>query len=157
AATAIAALERLVAAAYRPGDGLAHGPGAAAAVRGLLADQWAAAAALIAAHELTGDAVWAMLAEELARGSLRRHRDAARGGFFDRPPWNPAEDPPGLLRERIKPVRANAEAARVLRRLARLSGDGVLEDHARATLAWAGTLRGRTLEEAAACALAVID
>ncbi|HXH07925.1 MAG TPA: hypothetical protein VNI83_15170, partial [Vicinamibacterales bacterium] len=59
-------------------------------------------------------------------------------------------------REPVKPVRANAEAARVLRRLAALSGHRAYDDRARETLAWAAGLR-RTLDEAAACALAVVD
>jgi hypothetical protein len=60
---AIDELDRLVGAAYEPGEGLARTPPASAA--GTVADHVAAASTLLTAYGVTGRIPYAMLAEEL--------------------------------------------------------------------------------------------
>ena len=118
---ALKSLERIVIGAYRPGAGVAHCLSRDEEVRGLLDDQVAMAAALLDAFEVTGNVVYEMMAEELARQTLLACRDERGGGFFDRAA---SDSDLGLLRRRVKPFVANCEAARMLRRLAAASGDG---------------------------------
>jgi len=113
---ALASLERVILSCYRPGDGVAHEP--EHGVRGLLADQIAAMAALLDAHDLTAGEPYQMMAEELGYYVVGRLEDAEAGGFFDRTAG--AADV-GLLRMRRKPFAANAEAAIALGRLQRIS------------------------------------
>ena len=80
---AVQSLERVLLAAYRPGEGVAHYHDASGEVRGLLSDQVHAAWALLHVHDATGDETYLMLAEELARTALRTHWDAREGGFLD--------------------------------------------------------------------------
>ena len=89
-------------------------------VRGLLDDQIAMASAHLDAFDVTGDIVYEMMAEELARQAVIACRDERGGGFFDRA--SDAHDV-GLLRHPLKPFVVNCEAARMLRRLAAVSGD----------------------------------
>jgi len=103
-------LERVVAAAYRPGEGMADLT-AGLPARGRLADQIRSAAALLTAYSLTGRLPYSMLAEELTQFSLRTLWDAGRGGFY--------EDAARLA----KPFALNCEATRVLCRLAALHLD----------------------------------
>ena len=117
---AIKSLERVVLGAYRPGAGIARCADEGDEVRGLLEDQVTVAAALIDAFEVSGNVVYQMMAEELARQTLLACRDERAGGFFDR---TAAPGDVGLLRRRVKPFAANCEAARMLRRLAAVSGD----------------------------------
>src|SRR5260370_34161955 len=100
-------LERVVGAAYRPGEGMADLT-AGLPVRGRLADQIRSAAALLTAYSLTGRLPDSMLAEELTQFSMRTLWDADSGGFY--------EDVARL----VKPFALNCEAARVLCRLATL-------------------------------------
>jgi len=136
---AIRSLERVVLACYRPGAGVAHyidpcgTPAAEAEVRGLLDDQVAMATAHLDAFEATGNAVYRMMAEELALHALHTLWDEADGGFFDRAPDAP--DTVGLLGQAHKPFVANCAAARMLRRLAPLSDRGTLAAYADRTLA----------------------
>lgn len=129
---AVEALERVVADTWERGGGIAHRAGAPAGVRGLLADQVEASAALLDLHELTGRETYRDAAHELMLFALRHLWDPHGGGFLDRVH---APDDVGLLRERVRPFTANCEAARVLLRLARLTADTSLGDRAAAALA----------------------
>jgi uncharacterized protein YyaL (SSP411 family) len=117
---ALQSLEYVVLRHYRPGGGVAHCIEAGNEVRGLLDDQIAMASAHIDAFDATGDIVYQMMAEELARQAIGACHDPAGGGFFDR---TSAQGDIGLLRCPLKPFVANCEAARMLRRLAGISGD----------------------------------
>ena len=117
-AAAVAALEDVVGAAYRPGHGLAHVVADPGRTTGLLGDHVRAASALLAAHAATGRLPYAMLADELLQGARRRLWDEAGGGFFDRPVDDP--DTIGLLALRVKPFVLNCDAARALAALASL-------------------------------------
>jgi uncharacterized protein YyaL (SSP411 family) len=118
---ALASLERVLLACYRPGHGVAHYFDGRAHVRGLLVDQIAMAAAQLDAFEATENVVYEMMAEELAHYAVRELWDAKTGGFFDRTAGDAAEV--GLMRIRLKPFVANCEAARMFRRLAAASGE----------------------------------
>jgi uncharacterized protein len=119
---ALKSFERVLLGCYKPGAGVAHSFDGRPGVRGLLADQFAMAAASLDAFELTGNIVYEMMAEELAHYALRTMWDERDGGFFDR-----AEDPPdaavGLMRQRLKPFAANCDLVPTLRRLAEASGE----------------------------------
>ena len=120
---ALRSLERVLLAAYRPGQGVAHyvehdEP----RVRGLLDDQIAMASAQLEAFEATGNVVYEMMAQELAHYALRTMWDDANGGFFDRAMADESECV-GLMATRLKPFVANCEAARILRRLGDVTGD----------------------------------
>jgi hypothetical protein len=114
---AIDELERVVAGAYRPGDGVsetASGNG----TRGRLSDQSSTASALLTAFECTSRLPYSMLAEELMQFARRTLWDAAEGGFFDG-------------HSGAKPFALNCEAASVLCRLALLHGS---DDYQRAAV-----------------------
>jgi uncharacterized protein len=130
---AVQSLERVLLATYKPGDGVAHYHDAAGETRGLLSDQVHAAWALLHVHDATGDETYLMLAEELARTALRTHWDPREGGFLDHAPGGP--DDLGLLQDPVKPLALNCLAARVLSRLATLTGRQELQAHALETLA----------------------
>jgi hypothetical protein len=103
---AVDELERLVGAAYQPGEGVSLGaPGG----RVRLADHVSAASALLAAFECTGRLPYSMLAEELMQFAARMLWDDASPGFFDGETGS-------------KPFTLNCEAASVLFRLAALHG-----------------------------------
>jgi uncharacterized protein YyaL (SSP411 family) len=129
---ALASFERVILLCYKPGSGLAHYSDGVARVRGLLADQIHTAGALLDAHDVSGLEPYKMMAEELTRVALRDLWDEPAGGFFDRAAH--ASDI-GLLRARRKPFVLNADAASMMTRLERTTGDP--EFHARA----AGALR----------------
>jgi uncharacterized protein len=124
---ALASFERVILLCYKPGSGLAHYSDGVARVRGLLGDQVHAAAALLDAYDVSGLEPYKMMAEELARVAVRDLWDDRGGGFFDRTVH--ASDI-GLLRARRKPFVLNAEAASMLARLERITGDA--EFHIRA-------------------------
>jgi uncharacterized protein YyaL (SSP411 family) len=114
---AIDELERVVGAAYRPGEGVsetATGHG----TRGRLSDQSSAAAALLTAFECTSRLPYSMLAEELMQFARRTLWDGAEGGFFDGDSG-------------AKPFALNCETASVLCRLALLHGS---DDYQRAAV-----------------------
>jgi len=98
---AIDELERLVGAAYEPGEGLS---GAAAGGRAQLADHVSAASALLTAYECTGRLPYSMLAEELMQFVARTLGDADEIGFVDGETAS-------------KPFAVNCEAVSVLYRL----------------------------------------
>jgi uncharacterized protein YyaL (SSP411 family) len=134
---AVASLERIVLATYRPGDGVGHvcdDPD----VRGLLADQISLVHALVDAHEATAREPYGMLAEELLHYCLGVLWDGAAGGFLDRvtPAVDKAEpEARGVLAERLRPFVMNCAAARALHRVAAASGEPLFADRARETLA----------------------
>ena len=141
-AFALKSLERIVLRHYRPGGGVAHCVEDGEDVRGLLDDQIAMASAHLDAFDATGDVVHEMMAEELARQAVIACRDPDGGGFFDRAV---ADHDVGLLRRPIKPFVANCEAARMLRRLAIVSGEReftALADEALAAVAAQAAAQG---------------
>ena len=129
---AVDAMEHVVAGTYERGGGIAHRAGEREGVRGLLADQVRASAALVDLHELTDREVYLDMAQELMLFACQHLWDANGGGFLDRVH---TPDDIGLLRERVRPFAANCEAARVLLRLAPLTGNPAFRDRATATLA----------------------
>ena len=108
---AVDELERIVAVAYRPGEGLAHNLHDRAAGSGQLADHVFLASALLTAYEISGRLPYSMLAEELVQVAQRIHWSDAAGCF---------ESTKG---DRWETFRLNCEAARVMCRLAALHGD----------------------------------
>lgn len=120
---AITSLERVLLAGYKPGDGVSHYHDGQRRCRGLLADQVAMAAACLDAHEVTGNVVYGMMAEELMHFAARTLWDEASGGFFDRAAGEDAADAIGLLGTPLRPFVENCAAAGVLKRLAGTSGD----------------------------------
>jgi uncharacterized protein len=121
-AFALTSLERALSVCYKPGQGVAHWVDRGARVGGLLEDQFAIAAACLDAHETTGNVVYEMMAEELARHAMRTMWDAGRGAFVDRAAPD-AHDAIGLMRKPLVPFAGNCEAAMVLRRVAANSGN----------------------------------
>jgi hypothetical protein len=105
---AIDELERVIAAAYRPGEGVSQ-TAAGGGPRGRLVDQSSAASALLTAFHCTSRLPYSMLAEELMQFARRTLWDAAGAGFgfFDGDSG-------------AKPFALNCEAASVLCRLALL-------------------------------------
>ena len=104
---AIDELERVVGAAYRPGEGLAHVVDEPRGARGCLGDHVRCASALLTAYSRTGRLPYSMLAEELMQFARRTLWDEQDGGFHATP-------------RGTKPFALNCEAARVLCRLAGL-------------------------------------
>ena len=104
---AIDELERVVGAAYRPGEGVAHVVNEPSSARGRLGDHVRCASALLTAYSRTGRLPYSMLAEELMQFVRRTLWDEQDGGFYDIP-------------HGTKPFALNCEAARVLCRLAGL-------------------------------------
>jgi uncharacterized protein YyaL (SSP411 family) len=137
---ALASFERVVLLCYKPSAGLAHYSDGVARVRGLLSDQIYTCGALLDAHDVSALEPYKMMAEEVTRVALRQLWDEAEGGFFDRAA---GDGDIGLLRTRRKPFVLNAEAASMLARLERTSGDA--EFHVRAD----GALRAASAQVAA--------
>jgi hypothetical protein len=103
AAEAIDALERVVAGAYRPGQGMSHAIGKAGFIRGGLSDHVRSASTLLTAYQLTSRLPYAMLADELIQSVLRT--------------------PPAEEEGRDRSFAVNCELARVFCRLAALHHD----------------------------------
>lgn len=108
---AVDELERVVSAAYRPGEGMRHAIDPGDRQAGTLADHVGPASALLTAFRVTARLPYAMLAEELMQFARRTRWDDAAGGFFDRP--GGAD----------KPFGANCGAVRLLCRLEALDRD----------------------------------
>lgn len=123
---ALQALERVLLATYVPGGGVAHVVSGDASIR-LLADNVAGARALIGAYRATDRVPYLELAQELMLSSLNTFWDDALGLFADR---SPEAGDVGLLRHRLYPVAANADAAVVLVELAALGGEHELRANA---------------------------
>jgi uncharacterized protein YyaL (SSP411 family) len=129
---ALASFERVILLCYKPSAGLAHYSDGVARVRGLLGDQIYAAGALLDAHDVSALEPYKMMAEELTHVAVRQLWDEAGGGFFDRAGH---DSDIGLLRTRRKPFVGNAEAASMLTRLERTSGDAAFRARAEGALA----------------------
>lgn len=132
-AFAVKSIERVALTSYERGAGIAHQPDAERSVRGLLADHVYVASALVDIYEAVEETVYLDIAQELMYYALRTMWDSTTGGFLDRIPGGPGEL--GLLRERVRPLVANCEAARTLARLGRLTGRDDLRGRAGETLA----------------------
>ncbi|MCY4662860.1 MAG: DUF255 domain-containing protein [Acidobacteria bacterium] len=131
--SAVEAIEHVVAGTYERGGGIAHRAGDGSGVRGLLADQVRASAALLDLYVLTEREAYIDVAQELMQFAVRRLWDVAGGGgFLDRAH---APDDAGLLRVPVRPFTANCEAACVLVRLARITGQSSYRERALAALA----------------------
>lgn len=117
---ALKSLERVLLACYKPGDGVARYNDGHRRARGLLADQVAMAAACLHAHEVTGNIVYEMMAEELMHFAARTMWNEPEGGFHDRAG---RDDDVGLMRRPLRPFVTNCDAAVVLLDLADASGD----------------------------------
>jgi uncharacterized protein len=115
---ALQALEAVLLATYRPGQGVAHCTGG---VRGLLTDHAAMAAAHLDAWDLTGDVVYQMMAQELAQFAVRT-MTTGEGAFSDRATLDD-DTPIGLLHQPLRPFALNCEIADVLHRLTRATED----------------------------------
>ena len=83
-ASALKALDRMLAEAYDPAKGMFHSlVNGEARIEGLLDDQVFMAAALLDAFEVTGKRVYFDRALGIAETTVRRFWDDAAGGFFD--------------------------------------------------------------------------
>jgi hypothetical protein len=154
ARAAIDALERWVPVLYTRGAGIAHVGSASSSIRGWLADQVEVGQALVDAFEISGQPAYRDLAEELARSIATTHAEPG-GGFVDR--TAAGSDDVGLLALRQMPFVANCEAARLLHRLSRITGDPALAASARATLLRLEPRCATERLDAAAFALACLD
>jgi uncharacterized protein YyaL (SSP411 family) len=157
---AIDALEHLIAAAYRPGEGLVHDLDSPHGARGHLADHMATAAALLSAYVLTWRLPYGMLAEELVQFARRALWDDRHASF--------RESPDAVTESR--PFTLNCDAVRVLCRLAALHHDddyrhvavvaadaNYKADADRILAAHASSAHERSLADAAAYGLALAD
>jgi hypothetical protein len=108
---AIDELERVVAAVYRPGDGLAHDVRVPGGARGQLGDHVQSASALLTAYRATARIPYAMLAEELMQFARRTLWDEEGSAFRS------------AATRCDHPFAANCAAVRVWCRLARLHAD----------------------------------
>jgi hypothetical protein len=107
---AIDELERIVAGAYRPGEGLARSIDESGGPRGRLADHVRTSAALLTAYEITGRLPYPMLAEELMQFARQTVWDSQSGVFRD------------STEDLHTSFATNCHAARVLTRLSALHG-----------------------------------
>jgi len=123
--------ESFLLAAYRPGHGIAHMVDDGRRCPRLLADQIAIGEALLAAHAITGDEPYRMMAEELGHHALGAFT-APGGGFFDR--LRESGDV-GLLRELRVGYQDNCEAATFFARLHRVSDEAAFAEVAEQALA----------------------
>jgi hypothetical protein len=108
---AVDELERIVASAYQPEEGLTHSTGRSRAIRGQLTDHVALSTALLTAYNVSGRLPYPMLAEELMQFARRSLWDEETGAF-----WASTLD-------RHQPLVDNCNAARVFCRLAALHAD----------------------------------
>jgi uncharacterized protein YyaL (SSP411 family) len=131
---AITSLERLLTTCYRPGHGIAHCIDRATRIGGLLEDHISVAGACLDAYEASGNIVYEMMAQELARHAMRTMYDERTGAFFDRA-LPEAGEAIGLMRRRLTPFAANCDVAVTLRRLASTSGESEFASIADSTLA----------------------
>ncbi|HXF95811.1 MAG TPA: DUF255 domain-containing protein [Gemmatimonadales bacterium] len=135
AGTARRALDGLLDRVYAPGQGVRHA--VVGSIAGLLQDQVQVAAACLAAYEAFGDDRYLAVAVDLA-AVLERDFADPEGGYFDSVHPDPAAP---ALADRTKQVLddllpgANAWAARVLLRLADVTGERRYAQRAEAALA----------------------
>jgi uncharacterized protein YyaL (SSP411 family) len=148
-----AALDQLLQRTYARGWGVRHAIGGSpmggATPQGLLQDQVQVASACLAAHQLTGQSRYRDIALDLAAILDRGYADPL-GGYYDAAAPPSASSPPApAVDDRAKHVLddvlpgANAEAARLLARLADVTGDPSYRRRAQATLEeFAGNITG---------------
>ena len=127
---AIAGLEHVLLASYKPGEGVAHYAGGP---RGLLTDHVAMMHATLDAWEESGNVVYRMMAEELTQFVIRTMWDAEGAGFFDRAAALAIDEPAGAAHT-LKPFVLNCQAASALHRLADAINDPTLASRASAVL-----------------------
>jgi hypothetical protein len=135
---ALRALDEMMLAAYRPGNGVAHVIAPEPDVWGLLIDQVRVVEALLLAHMATDQLPYSMLAAELMEYTLRAMWDHEHGGLRDRARGDPRADL-GLLGRSLRPFVANCDAARMLFRLSLVTGRRAYAETAMQTLASLGT------------------
>jgi len=111
---AMALLDSLFRASYRPGQGMLHAEGAG----GQLGDQAWALLAAVRAHSAGAGERWLAVAEELAEHLEEVYADPELGGYFDHAPG----DELGRLGDRLKPIGENSVAALGLFELGVLAG-----------------------------------
>lgn len=147
---ALRQFESFLLAAYRPGHGIAHAVDEELRSLRLVADQIAIGDALLAAHAMTGDEPYRMMAEELGHYSLRMFA-AGGGGFFDR-----VREPSdvGLLRDVRFGYVDNCTAAVFFARLRRISDEAAFAGVAEQALACVGSAAAEHGPEAARWLLA---
>jgi uncharacterized protein YyaL (SSP411 family) len=127
--TALRALESVLLATYKPGQGIAHWSGG---VRALLSDHVAMMTAHLDAFDITGDEVYQMMAQELGQFMVRT-MTLPDGGFADRASIE-GEELPGLLAQPVRPFVLNCDAASALIRMSRATAESQWLDHARRAL-----------------------
>jgi hypothetical protein len=149
--SALALLERVSLGTYRPGAGVRHST--AADAPSLVSDHIATIAALLDAHDATGELPYAMLGEELGHRMLDAFLDEEAGALRDR--VHDADDV-GRLSEPLYPYAANARAAHALDRLAVVSGDPLFAESAARLLGWAGARWREQGLDAASCGIAAL-
>lgn len=131
------ALDTLLRRVYARGRAVRHAVGAGSPARGLLGDQVQVAWACLAAHDATGDPRYLDITVDVVRVMERDFGDSSSAGYFDAAATDPAAP---ALAERAKPVlddllpSANGSAARLLLRLARVTGDARYRRRAAATV-----------------------
>jgi uncharacterized protein YyaL (SSP411 family) len=145
-----AALDVLLQRTYARGWGVRHasagiGASGAATPQGLLEDQVQVASACLAAHQISNEPRYLAVALDLAAIVQRGYADSL-GGYYD------TAEPPPAIGDRSKPVfddvlpGSNAAVARLLARLAAVTGDPSYRRRAQATLeAFAGSVSGAGL------------
>ena len=126
---AVQSLERVLLATYRRGAGVTHWTDDGTEVP-LLGDQTGMAAALVDAFRATERPAYLDLAQELMLTAMRRLSDEKGAAFLDRPLGST-----GRLREPLRPLGFNCEAAMVLIQLAALTRETAFRDRAAAVLA----------------------
>lgn len=132
---AVRSMERLMAALYQRGAGLAHVFEQRAEVRGLVVDQVAMAAAAIDTFFVTEGTAYCDVAEELMRGVWRKYW-TPEWGLVDRVVSSAGAGDMGLLAAPQPAFRAGCEAVEVLERLARLTGSDEYRSWAAALWTW---------------------
>ena len=132
---AIDRLDELVSAAYRRDGGVAHIFDPGPRRRGLLGDQVAVAAALLAAWEVSARAAYLDAADELLQWTVRKFTDQATGLLRDRVPTTAGAGDVGLLGHALFPTETNVTAAGCLVQLAVSRDDHGRRDIAHAILA----------------------
>ena len=145
-----AALDSLLRRVYAQRRPVRHVAGPGSPARALLQDQVQVASACLAAHRATGAPRYLAVAQDLAAVLQRDFADSGAAGYFDAAATDAAAP---ALAERAKPVLddlmpgPNAAAARVLLRLARVTGDPQYRRRAEATLAsFTGAVAGEGLQ-----------
>jgi len=141
-----ATLDTLLRRVYGRGRPVRHALGGGSPARALLDDQVQVAAACLAAHRATGAPRYLEIAQDLVGVLERDFADSTSAGYLEAV----ATDPAALaLTERVKPVlddllpAGNAVAARVLLRLANVTGDARYRRRAEALIeALAATVTG---------------